>query len=100
MLWDVLNVLCHVECLQSRIELVRCSKPRVQDPLLLHAKVHNEVKSLPLIASAWASRPGCIWRRATASVSAQPCFMRGGRRFVKDERTADFDFSGGLVGVP
>src|SRR5712671_1996068 len=34
-LWDVLNVLCHVECLQSIIKLVRCSKPfpRVQDPL-------------------------------------------------------------------
>jgi len=33
-------------------------------------------------------------------VSPAMLHVRGGRRFVKDETTVNFDFSGGLIGGP
>jgi len=74
--------------------------PRVQDPLLLYAKVRKEVKSLPLISSTQASRSVYMGKSNCERVSPAMLHARGGRRFVKDETTVNFDFSGGLIGGP
>src|SRR5882757_1080861 len=57
-----------------------------------------EMRSMSLkLYETWTHR--CSTGRATASISPILHAERG-RRFVKDKMMADFDFLGGLVGVP